>query len=135
MAEQFAALGSCPRAGAVATARRSFESYRARAIARTNAAALMTWLKRFADPIVLADGHKLFTLQDAANHIAALPKAKRNAAHWKIATEALTLAAERDGAEFLARIAVQMAVNGGKPLAPEPPKSRLGKPPKPRVVH
>lgn len=93
----------------------------------------MAWFARFARPITLDDGRKLFTLQDAADYIAVLPKAKRNAAHWKIATEALTIAAERNGAEMLARIAVQMALNGGKPpLVTEPRRKPVRKF---RVVH
>jgi hypothetical protein len=80
----------------------------------------MAWFKRFEGPIVLADGRELLTLRDAANFIRALPKAKRDAAHWIVAMETLVLVAERNGAELLARIAMRMALNGGKPPAPEP---------------
>lgn len=92
----------------------------------------MPWFRRFADPITLADDGKMFTLQDAANYIAALPKAERDAAVWKIAMEALILVAERNGAELLARIAMQMALNDGKPPpapAPQKPAKKF------RVVH
>ena len=36
----------------------------------------MAWFKRFYDPIILPDGRKLLTLGDAAEYIAALPKAE-----------------------------------------------------------
>jgi hypothetical protein len=89
---------------------------------------LMAWFKRFADPIVLDDGSALLTFRDAAKYIRALPEAERGAAHWKIAMKALTVVAECNGAELLARIAVLMALNDGKPpLAPKPQR-------KPHVV-
>jgi hypothetical protein len=91
------------------------------------------WMKRFVDPIVLADGRKLFTLRDAADYITALPKAERDAAHWSIAMEALTLVAERNGAEMLARIAVQTALNDGNP--PPAPEPRRTPAQKLRIVH
>ena len=36
----------------------------------------MAWFKRFYDPIILPDGRKLLTLGDAAEYIAAMPKAE-----------------------------------------------------------
>ena len=93
----------------------------------------MAWFARFARPIKLEDSRQLFSLRDAADYIAALPKTKRNAAHWKIATEALILAAERNGAEMLARIAVQMALNGGKPPPVPEPRRKIVR--KLRVIH
>jgi hypothetical protein len=93
----------------------------------------MTWFKRFATPILLPDGRKLLTLQDAADYIRALTKAERDAAHWLIAVEALTLVAERNGAEMLARIAVQTALNDGNP--PPAPEPRRTPAQKLRIVH
>ncbi len=71
----------------------------------------MVWFKRFSDPIMLPDGHKLLTLRDAAEYITALPKAEHDAADWQVAMEVLLLVAERDGPEMLARIAVMKALN------------------------
>jgi hypothetical protein len=76
---------------------------------------LMTWFKRFVDPIILPDGRELLTLRDAAEYITALPKAEHDAADWQVAMETLLLVAERDGPEMLARIAVAKALNGNKP--------------------
>jgi hypothetical protein len=87
----------------------------------------MTWFKRFAVPIALADGGKLLTLQDAADYIRTLTKAEREAAHWVIAMEALTLVAERNGAEMLARITVQIALNDGKPPPLPEPRRKAAK--------
>jgi hypothetical protein len=55
----------------------------------------MAWFTRFVDPIVLPDGRELLTLRDAAEHIAALPKAEHDAADWQVAMEALLLVAAR----------------------------------------
>ena len=71
----------------------------------------MAWFKRFVDPIVLPDGRELLTLRDAAEYITALPKAEHGAADWRVAMETLLLAAERDGPEMLAGIAVMKALN------------------------
>ena len=88
---------------------------------------MAAWFKRFPSPIVLADGRRLHTLQDARDYIAALPKAESEASDWRLAMEALTLAAERSGYERLARAAVVHALQSTP--APEPPK-----PPKLRVI-
>ena len=76
---------------------------------------LMTWFKRFVDPIILPDRRELLTLRDAAEYITALPKAEHDAADWQVAMETLLLVVERDGPEMLARIAVTKALNGNKP--------------------
>ena len=83
----------------------------------------MVWFKRFAAPITLPDGRELLTMQDAADYITALPKAKRNAAEWQIAMEAVMLVAKHNGSEILARTAVLQALKRGKP-APEPTPRR-----------
>ena len=64
----------------------------------------MAWFKKFAEPIALDDGSKLLTFRDAAKYIRALPQAEREAAHWKVAMKALTVVAERNAAELLARV-------------------------------
>jgi hypothetical protein len=83
----------------------------------------MVWFKRFAAPITLPDGRELLTMQDAADYITALPKAKRNAAEWQIAMEAVMLVAKNNGSEILARTAMLQALKRGKP-APEPTSRR-----------
>jgi hypothetical protein len=45
----------------------------------------------------LPDGRKLLTLRDAAEYIAALPKAQHDAADWQVAMKALLLSAQRTG--------------------------------------
>ena len=69
------------------------------------------WLKRFYDPIILPDGRRLLTYRDAAEYIAALPKAEHDAADWQLAMETLLLVAERNGPEVLARNAIIKAMN------------------------
>jgi hypothetical protein len=72
----------------------------------------MAWFKRFYDPIILPDGRKLLTYRDAAEYITALPKAEQDAADWLIAMETLSLVAERNAPETLARIAIVKALDG-----------------------
>jgi hypothetical protein len=88
----------------------------------------MTWAQRFDEGIVLADGSRLHTLQHAANYIAALPKEQSDAADWKLALEALTLAAKRSDYVQLARAVMLKAL---EPPAPEPPPKSS---PKLRIV-
>jgi hypothetical protein len=68
------------------------------------------WLKRFYKPVILPDQRSLLTLRDVAEHIATLPPSDRNTAHWQLALESLTLAANTKGSIELARTAV-MALN------------------------
>jgi hypothetical protein len=91
----------------------------------------MVWFKRFPTPILLPDGGKLLTLQDAADVIAALPKAERDAPEWQLAMETLEIAAGRGGEVTLAWEAVHRALNKGalRPT-PEPPAPK----PRPRIV-
>jgi hypothetical protein len=70
------------------------------------------WDKRFAEPIVLEDGRKLATLQDAIAHLAKLiPKAERDMPEILRAADLLTKAAEHGGPVEFARIAVLQAIN------------------------
>ena len=55
----------------------------------------MSWGARFDDPIALANGRKLLTLQDAATHITNLPKKESDLPEWQAAIEALMLVADR----------------------------------------
>lgn len=79
----------------------------------------MAWFKRFPSPIVLAHGGRLHTLEDALNYIAALPEAESDTSGWRLAKEALNLAAERSGHERLARAAMLQALQS--PRASKPP--------------
>ena len=87
----------------------------------------MVWFKRFYDPIVLPDGRELLTMRDAAEYIAALPKAEHDAADWQVAMETLILVAERDGPEMLARIAVMKALNRDAATATPAPRRKPAK--------
>lgn len=80
----------------------------------------MAWFKRFPSPIVLADGRRLHILQDAIDYIAVLPSAESETSDWRLAMEALTLAAERSGYERLARAAMLQALQSPDP--PMPPR-------------
>ena len=71
----------------------------------------MAWFKRFYDPIILSDGRTLRTYRDAAEYITALPKAEQDAADWLIAMETLSLVAERNAPEALARTAFVKALD------------------------
>ena len=75
----------------------------------------MAWFKRFTTAILLPNGRRLFTLQDASDYIAALPKAESDAADWRLAMEALVAAAEHGGQVELAWAALHKALNRGKP--------------------
>jgi hypothetical protein len=55
------------------------------------------WGARFDDPIALANGRKLLTLQGAATHITNLPKKESDLPEWQAAIEALMLVADRCG--------------------------------------
>ena len=69
----------------------------------------MSWGARFDDPIALANGRKLLTLQDAATHITNLPKKESDLPEWQ--AEALMLVADRGGPTMFARIGVMRALN------------------------
>ena len=85
------------------------------------------WFKRFVDPIILPDGRELLTLRDAAEYIAALPKAEHDAADWQLAMETLLSVAERGALEMLARIAVTKALYRRIPNATAAPRQKSAK--------
>jgi hypothetical protein len=78
-------------------------------------------IKRFPTLIVLRDGRELFTLQDAADCIASLPKAESDAASWQLAREALLVVAQRGGNLSLAWAAMLKALNRGQLPSPRAP--------------
>src|SRR5258705_13105526 len=69
------------------------------------------WKRRFEEPISLARGRKLVTLQDAGKYITKLPKADHEAQEWPAAMEALILAATLGGPTMMARIGFMRALN------------------------
>jgi hypothetical protein len=69
------------------------------------------WRRRFEDPIPLGRGRQLVTLEDAANHILTLKDREAKAEHWKVAGEALIMAAEDRGPVMHARIGMLRAPN------------------------
>ena len=90
----------------------------------------MPWDKRFAEPIVLEDGSKLATLQDAIAHLARLiPKAERDMPEILTAAELLTNAAAHGGPIEFARIATLQAINRhvGRVFDPSRKDTKLGR--------
>jgi hypothetical protein len=52
---------------------------------------LLPWSASFEDPIILPDGRKLLTLNDAADYITKLPKKESDLPEWQTAIEVLML--------------------------------------------
>lgn len=75
------------------------------------------WQRRFDDPIQV-DDRTLRTLRDAADYIMELPPKTSRQPRWQTAVRELMIAAERGGILMLARVAMMVAINHGKP-APE----------------
>jgi len=72
----------------------------------------MPWSAAFDDPVSLASGRKLRTLQEAADHIMRLPEDAQHTGHWQTAIETLINAAETGGGWMMfARIAMLRALN------------------------
>jgi len=75
----------------------------------------MPWSTPFDDPIALPGGGRLVTLQQAADHVMALPEEVQHEARWQIAVDNLINAAETGGGWLLfARIAMMRALNADK---------------------
>ena len=74
----------------------------------------MPWSTPFDDPIPLHGDRRLATLQQAADHVMALPKKVQHEAHWQTAVENLINAAETGGGWCFARIAVCALRQTGK---------------------
>jgi hypothetical protein len=72
---------------------------------------LLSWKRRFDDPIRLPDGGQLVTLQDAGTYITKLPKSEHTAPEWQAAMEALILVATLGGPTMFARIGIMRALN------------------------
>ena len=75
----------------------------------------MSWLKRFDEPIVLADGTTLRTLRDAIQHLGrTVPKAEQK--HEKVmnAADHLARSAEQNYPMYFARAATLQAIYRNK---------------------
>jgi hypothetical protein len=94
---------------------------------------LLVWFKRFPSPILLADGCRLLTLQDASDYMEVLTPAKRNDIDWQLATAALVVAAEGNGSVTIARTAIVRVLLPGSP-PPAPNQQDPPRPPKLRIV-
>jgi hypothetical protein len=70
----------------------------------------LPWSTRFEDPIVLPDGRKLITLNDAADYVMRLSKKESDLPEWQTAIEVLMLC-NRGGDAMLARIGIMKALN------------------------
>jgi hypothetical protein len=69
----------------------------------------LSWSTKFEDPIP-----GMATMQDAADYILKLPKAKQKLPHWQAAVEALIMAAEGRGPLLHARVGMLRAMNHGR---------------------
>jgi hypothetical protein len=87
----------------------------------------MSWTRPFDTPIILDDGSKLVTLQDAGLYVTNLPAAKQKEPHWQTAAGELLSAAERGGILMLAEIAMRQALAHGKPKPPREPGKKAAK--------
>lgn len=77
--------------------------------------AALSWSTPFDDPIPLPDGREILTLEDAARYILTLGDREAKSEPWKVAGEALIMAAEDRGPVMHARIGMLRAINHGKP--------------------
>jgi hypothetical protein len=75
----------------------------------------MPWSTRFDEPISIAGGGKLITLQHAADYIMKLPYELQQEPCWQTAVENLLNAAELGGGWLMfARIGVLRALNANR---------------------
>lgn len=70
----------------------------------------MAWSAKFSEPIVLLDGAKLATLQEAGALITKLPKTLHDTAPWQNAMHVLIQAADHDGPIEFARLGMMQAL-------------------------
>jgi hypothetical protein len=73
---------------------------------------------RVNEPIKLPRRKPIVTLRDAALYVTKLPKAEREAEHWRPAAILLKLIGEKGGYTLLARMSVVHGLRKG--IAPEP---------------
>jgi hypothetical protein len=63
----------------------------------------LSWKRCFDDPIVLPDGRRLVTLEDAGDYITRLPKAEQQIDEWQTAIEVLFHFREQIGTRWFDR--------------------------------
>ncbi len=78
----------------------------------------MSWERCFNEPILLPNGSKLATLQDARDFITAFPQSEHNSKEWLEAMHFLTEAADHKGALTFARIGVFRALKSDRKTSP-----------------
>jgi hypothetical protein len=79
----------------------------------------VSWDLKFNEPVQVPGKRKqLVTLRDAALYITQLPKAEREAEHWRPAAILLKLVGENGGCMLLARMSVVHGLRKG--VTPEP---------------
>ena len=91
---------------------------------------LVSWSRKFSEPIELPNGERLVTLQDAIAWLAkSVPTSEHNTHEVQIAAYYLTEAAENNGPMAFARIGMLKAINRNKPrqLTPSRKSHRWGK--------
>jgi hypothetical protein len=89
---------------------------------KAGATLVMSWSRRFDDPITTPDGLVLRTLHDSGEYIQALPRAIHQRPEWQVAAEML-LEAIRGAPVMFAGNAIRKAVKAGK-SAPKPTRRR-----------
>jgi hypothetical protein len=81
----------------------------------------VSWKRRFDDPIVLPDGHRLVTLQDAGTYILRPPKVEQNLSEWQTAIVCLIGAAE--GRDFGDSVEVLAGLSPSDRVIDNPPET------------
>ena len=81
---------------------------------------LMSWSRKFSEPIVLPNGETLVTLQDAIAWLAKSVPASEHDTEVQIAAYYLTEAAENNGPMAFARIGMLKAINRNTPRERKP---------------
>ena len=59
------------------------------------------WTRQLQSALVLKDGRRIETIQDAIDFISSLPDSRRTAEHWDLASDALANAGRGLGKGFL----------------------------------
>jgi len=81
---------------------------------------LVSWLRKFSEPIELPNGERLVTLQDAIAWLAKSVPASEHDTEVQIAAYYLTEAAENNGPMAFARIGMLKAINRNTPRERKP---------------
>lgn len=71
----------------------------------------MSWNRQFDEPILLPNGEKARTLEDAANYIKRLPESERDRHEWRLAIHLLIEAAEDSAPMIFARLGMLYVID------------------------